>query len=110
MTNETKARSLAKTLAYRVVAVVLLAAVTYVFTGNPGETTVVTLVFNAGGTAAYYGLERLWDGIDWGKAGSRPPMGSLEGQAIKQLSSVRGLQGEGKGAVQGPSLVSGEGN
>jgi uncharacterized membrane protein len=67
MAKETRARSFAKTIAYRVVAIVLLAAVTYAFTGNLGETTLVTVVFNAGGAAAYYGLERFWDGIDWGR-------------------------------------------
>jgi uncharacterized membrane protein len=67
MTNETRARSLAKTLAYRIVAIVLLAAVTYAFTGNPGETTLVTVVFNVLGAGAYYLLERLWNGIGWGR-------------------------------------------
>ena len=65
--NETRARSLAKTLAYRIVAIILLAAVTYSFTGNPGETTLVTVVFNVAGAAAYYCLERFWDGIGWGR-------------------------------------------
>jgi uncharacterized membrane protein len=81
MTNETRARSLAKTLAYRIVAIVLLAVVTYVFTGNPGETTLVTIIFNAAGAAAYYGLERLWDGIGWGR---KPEMTSVSVRAPVQ--------------------------
>jgi uncharacterized membrane protein len=64
--NETRARSLAKTVVYRIVAIVMLAVITYVFTGNLGETTVVSVLFNAGGALAYYGLERYWDGVHWG--------------------------------------------
>ena len=49
------------------IVIALLAAVTYAFTGNAGETTVITVVFNIGGAAIYYGFERLWDAIEWGK-------------------------------------------
>jgi len=54
-------------LIYRVIVIALLAAVTYAFTGNAGETTVITVVFNVGGAAIYYAFERLWDAIEWGK-------------------------------------------
>lgn len=67
MKSESRARSLTKTLTYRVIVIALLAAVTYAFTGNAGETTVITAVFNIGGAAIYYGFERLWDAIEWGK-------------------------------------------
>ena len=69
MKSETRARSLAKTLSYRVAVAALLAGVTYGFTGNAGETTFITVVFNIGGTIVYYSYERLWDAIAWG----RPP-------------------------------------
>ena len=67
MKSETRTRSLTKTLSYRVVVAALLAAVAYAFTGNAGQTTVITVVFNAGGTVVYYGYERLWDAITWGR-------------------------------------------
>ena len=67
MRSESKARSLAKTLSYRVIVIALLAGVTYAFTGNAGETTVITVVFNIFGAAIYYGFERLWDAVEWGK-------------------------------------------
>jgi len=60
-------RSLAKTAAYRSVAVVLLAGITYYYTGNLGESTIVTLLFNSTATIAYYALERAWDLVDWGR-------------------------------------------
>jgi len=65
--SETRGRSIAKTLTYRIVIAALLALITFYFTGNPGQTTVITIVFNVGGTAIYYGFERLWDSITWGK-------------------------------------------
>ncbi len=52
---------------YRIVIVALLAAITLYYTGNPGEATAITIVFNAGGSAVYYGFERLWGSIEWGK-------------------------------------------
>jgi len=57
---------LAKTLTFRTVAIALLAALTFYFTGNAGEATTITILFNACGAAAYYVLERLWNSISWG--------------------------------------------
>ena len=52
---------------YRVAAAALLAAITFYLTGSAGLTGVVTLVFNVGGAGVYYGIERLWDVIAWGR-------------------------------------------
>jgi uncharacterized membrane protein len=65
--NETRARSLAKMATYRVAAAALLAAVTFYLTGSTGLTGAVTLVFNVGGALVYYGIERLWNDISWGR-------------------------------------------
>lgn len=65
--RETRRRSLAKTIAYRAVATALLFAVTYAYTGNPGESTAISIVFNVLAAVAYYALERLWNVTDWGK-------------------------------------------
>lgn len=48
-------------------AIALLAGITYYYTGSAGEATVITILFNATGTVAYYGLERLWDAVPWGR-------------------------------------------
>ena len=90
MKSETRARSFAKTLSYRVIVIALLAAVTYAFTGNAGETTVITLVFNAGGAAIYYGFERLWDAIEWGKQLPMLPLAHAE-QSNRGPGSISGL-------------------
>jgi uncharacterized membrane protein len=70
LSRDSRGRSLAKTVVYRVWAIALLAAISYYFTGNAGEATTITILFNAGGTLAYYGLERLWAYLDWGKSAS----------------------------------------
>ena len=67
MPRETRARSLAKMLSYRIGAAALLAGITFYLTGSTGETAFVTVVFNVGGSVVYYGYERLWDAISWGR-------------------------------------------
>jgi uncharacterized membrane protein len=54
-------------MTYRIVVIALLAAITFYFTGNAGEATIITILFNVGGSIAYYTFERLWDAIPWGK-------------------------------------------
>ena len=67
MSRDSRERSLAKTAVYRVVAIALLAAISYYYTGNAGEAGLITILFNASGTVAYYGLERLWEAVEWGR-------------------------------------------
>lgn len=67
MPHETRTRTLAKMVTYRVAAAAFLAAVTYYATGSAALTGVVTLFFNVGGSFVYYGVERLWDDISWGR-------------------------------------------
>jgi uncharacterized membrane protein len=67
MKSETRKRSIVKTLSYRAIVAAMLALLTYYFTGNAGTTTIITVIFNLGGTAVYYGFERLWDSINWGR-------------------------------------------
>jgi len=53
-------------IVYRIVVIALLFFITLQLTGNPGETTTITVVFNIAGAIAYYGLERLWGAVNWG--------------------------------------------
>ena len=65
--HERRARSLLKMGAYRVAVAALLAGVAFYFTGDLEETGIITVVFNIGGALLYYGYERLWDAVNWGK-------------------------------------------
>ena len=75
-------------------AIALLAGITYYYTGNAGEATVVTILFNATGAIAYYGLERLWDAVPWGR-------GSFE-----QRVSQRAREPVGPNHASGPITAS----
>jgi uncharacterized membrane protein len=68
MVLENRTRSIVKTAVYRVIIIFLLAGITYYYTGNLGQTTNISILFNAGGTVIYYFWERLWDRISWGKS------------------------------------------
>lgn len=63
---ESRKRSLAKMLVYRANATALLAGLTWIFTGNAGETGIVTVLFTVISTAVYYFLERMWNNVNWG--------------------------------------------
>ncbi len=99
MNSERRARSLVKMIAYRIVVFALLAAVTYYFTGNAGQTTVISVVFNVAGSAVYYVYERLWDVIPWGKEVSTV---LIKPRAMKSLGEV-GLEYAGDRNVQNPT-------
>jgi uncharacterized membrane protein len=59
-----------KMLTYRAILTALLAVISWVFTGNLGQTTVITIVFSVSATAIYYVHERVWSGVRWGARGN----------------------------------------
>ena len=65
MAVASRRRSIIKTLSYRAVVTVILAIVTFVFTGNLYQTSTIAIVFGIFATAAYYLHERLWSKINW---------------------------------------------
>jgi len=60
-------RSLAKTLTYRVVIVVMVYIVSYYITHKPGEALAITTWNGILATIIYYGHERIWSRIKWGR-------------------------------------------
>lgn len=62
-----KRRSLAKSLTWRVVAVVSTLLIGYAMTGSWAFALSLTLVSNVINFVLYYIHERLWLGIGWGK-------------------------------------------
>jgi uncharacterized membrane protein len=63
---ENKKRTLIKTAVYRGSTTVLLFALSWIFTNNVYETSLITILFNVVATAIYYFHERFWSKIDWG--------------------------------------------
>lgn len=63
---ESRKRSLAKSIVWRLLGVLILWTITWVFTKNLEVTTGVTLLFHSIRLVLYYLHERWWDGIVWG--------------------------------------------
>ncbi len=72
---ESRSRSWAKSLSWRVVGVVMLGGISYAITRDVQQTTIITLIFHVLRTVLYYYHERLWGRITWGKP--RHPLACL---------------------------------
>ncbi|MDW0119965.1 MAG: DUF2061 domain-containing protein [Nitrososphaeraceae archaeon] len=59
----TKKRSILKALTYRAILTVILAIITYFFTGDLFQTSGITIVFSIISTITYYLHERMWNMI-----------------------------------------------
>jgi uncharacterized membrane protein len=77
---------------YRIMVVVLLIVITYYFTGDLGQTTTISIVFNVAGSAIYYVYERMWGRIEWGRALAIQPHQVLlrTSEAVRKLESQLG--------------------
>jgi len=58
-------RSLAKTVTYRVLASSTLALISWFYTKNLFETSLITIVFTVVAIVIYYIHERMWDKVEW---------------------------------------------
>jgi len=65
--KETLGRSVAKTLAYRLMIIAMDFVAVYLFTGKVKIALGFMLVSNLYTTVAYFIHERIWNGIHWGK-------------------------------------------
>jgi uncharacterized membrane protein len=65
MKEKTK-RSIAKAISYRIICIISLAIVTYVFTGDLVQMTGIVVVFQSIQTFFYYFHEQLWERVQWG--------------------------------------------
>jgi uncharacterized membrane protein len=65
MAIASRRRSIVKTLSYRAIVTVILAVVTFGFTGNLYQTSTIAIAFGILATLTYYLHERLWSRIHW---------------------------------------------
>ena len=65
--RDTKIRSWAKAFTWRVVGIIILGWITWLFTKDWGETTIITVTFHSIRLILYYVHERLWEKIRWGR-------------------------------------------
>lgn len=64
---ETRTRSIAKSITWRVISIVILVAVSYYVTGDVKETTGITILFQVILATLYYIHERAWSKVLWGR-------------------------------------------
>jgi uncharacterized membrane protein len=61
--QESKKRSILKTISYRAILTIVLAVITYLYTGNLVQTSGITIIFSVAATIIYYVHERMWTRI-----------------------------------------------
>lgn len=64
---ETRMRSIAKSLVWRVISIIILVIVAYFVTGDVKKTTGITIIFQIILAVIYYAHERVWARISWGR-------------------------------------------
>jgi uncharacterized membrane protein len=68
MIKEGIKRSLTKAITYRIICIVMLAIVSFIFTGDLREVTGIVVVFQGIQMVIYYIHERVWERVQWGPA------------------------------------------
>jgi uncharacterized membrane protein len=76
---DTKKRSAAKSITWRVVGILILGGITYAFTGSLKSSAGITIIFNAIRLVLYYWHERIWEKVEWGRV--RHPLAHYEVRA-----------------------------
>jgi uncharacterized membrane protein len=64
--NETRKRSIAKSILWRVICIVVSIVTSFLLTDNWDIAVAIGTVYNAVTMVLYYFHERLWDRIAWG--------------------------------------------
>lgn len=65
--GESKKRTLAKTITYRILIIISDIIVLYLLTGSYDLTLTFVIASNAVTAVQYYFHERAWNGISWGR-------------------------------------------
>lgn len=64
---ETKARSLLKSLFWRIIATLNNFTISYLYLHKVNESIAMAILANICGLILYYFYERIWNNIKWGK-------------------------------------------
>ena len=65
--NETRRRSITKSITFRIIVIVSDLVVIYLVTKRVSTTIVLTVFTNIASTLLYFLHERVWNGVTWGK-------------------------------------------
>ncbi len=72
MPRDSKTRSWAKSIVWRVIGIALLGGLAWLFTGSWEQTTWITVTFHSLRLVLYYYHERVWERVEWGRLSLRP--------------------------------------
>ena len=64
---DSKKRSITKSITWRIIGVIILLYLTWIFTGDVFQTGIITFIFNGLQIILYYLHERMWEKIKWEK-------------------------------------------
>lgn len=64
---ETRKRSIAKTITFRIIATITTVVLVLVFTGDMTLAGIVGILDVVSKLIIYYAHERFWEGVSWGK-------------------------------------------
>ncbi len=84
---DTRARSWAKSITWRVIGIVILGGISYWITGSWKQMTIITVLFHSIRVVLYYFHERLWTRVPWGTV--KHPLSDLP---IKQKPTAEDLR------------------
>ena len=62
---ESKRRTIIKAISYRALVTAILTVLSWTFTTDANQTTLITVVYSILATTGYYGHERMWNRISW---------------------------------------------
>lgn len=65
--TETPARSITKTITYRVIIVISIFIISLITTGKLSDAATITGISAVTGTIIYYLHERVWSRVKWGR-------------------------------------------
>ena len=66
--KDTHARSIVKSLVWRISGIIILAVISWLVTRDWKSMTLITLIFHSIRVVLYYIHERIWERISWGRA------------------------------------------
>ena len=62
---ESKKRSIAKTITFRIIGIIVTLLITYVFLGDVKQSIWFTIILNITGLLLFYTHERVWNMVSW---------------------------------------------
>ena len=65
--HETRKRSVAKTLSYRILSTIILGIISWAYTGELLATSAITITFTIVASVIFYLNERFWNRVNWEK-------------------------------------------